>query len=62
MLDPEGVLNYNGVDTTDFDIKLNSFLFTLIFPIIGLILIIIPKRRINKLLVLQARMNPFSSK
>lgn len=62
MLDPEGVLNYNGVDTTDFDIKLNSFLFTLIFPIIGLILIIIPKRRINKLLVLQARMNPFSLK
>jgi hypothetical protein len=62
LLDPEGVLNYNGVDTTDFDIKLNSFLFTLVFPVIGLVLILIPKRRINKLLVLQARMNPFSSK
>jgi len=62
MLDPEGVINYNGIDTTDFDIKLNSFLFTLIFPVIGFVFIIIPKQRINKLLVLQARVNPFSSK
>ncbi|KZN39856.1 hypothetical protein N474_17675 [Pseudoalteromonas luteoviolacea CPMOR-2] len=62
MLDPDGVLNYNGVDTTDFDIKLNAFLFTLIFPVIGFIFVIIPKRLINKLLLLQARMNPFSSR
>ena len=62
MLDPEGVINYNGVDSSDFDIKLNSFFFTLIFPVIGLVLVIISKHRINKLLALQARMKPFSTK
>jgi len=57
MLDPNGVLNYNGVDTTDFDIKLNTFLFTLVFPVIGFIFVITPRRLINKLLLLQARKN-----
>lgn len=62
MLDPDGVINFNGVDTTDFDVKLNAFLFTMIFPIIGLVFVSLPKRMVNKLLVLQVRMNPMSSK
>lgn len=62
MFDPEGVTNDSGVDSSDFDITLNSFLITLIFPVVGLALVIIPKCRINKLLALQARMKPFLSK
>lgn len=59
MLDPEGVINYNGVDTTSYEIKRNAFLFTAMFPIIGAIVAFFPKRRLTKLLIWQARVNPF---
>jgi hypothetical protein len=61
MLAPEGVINYNGEDTTSFEVKQNAFLFTVIFPVIGAILALFPKRRLTKLLIWQARVNPFSS-
>jgi hypothetical protein len=61
MLDPEGVINYNGANTTSFEVKQNAFLFTVIFPVIGAILAFCPKRRLTKLLIWQARVNPFSS-
>jgi len=60
MLDPEGVLNYNGVDTTSFEIKRNAFLFTAVFPILGAVIAILPKRMLTKYIVWQARINPFS--
>jgi hypothetical protein len=60
MLDPEGVITYNGVETTSFEVKRNAFLFTTIFPIIGVGFVLIPKRKLNKLLFWQTRVNPFS--
>ena len=62
MLDPDGVITYNGVKTTAFDVKRNAFLFVSIFPIVGLAVILISKRRLNKLLIWQARINPFSQR
>ena len=59
MLDPEGVITYNGVKTTSFEIKRNAFLFTAIFPVIGGVCAFIPKRYLTKLLIWQARTNPF---
>lgn len=59
-LDPEGVLNYNGIDTTSYELKRNGFLFTVISPVIGAIFGFFPKRRLTKLLTGQARVNPFS--
>ena len=58
MLDPDGVITYNGVKTTSFEIKRNAFLFTTTFPIIGAIFAFIPKRYLTKLLIWQARTNP----
>jgi hypothetical protein len=59
MLDPEGVINYNGVDTTSYEVKLNAFLFTTVFPVIGAVFALFPKRRLTKLIIWQARVNPF---
>jgi hypothetical protein len=61
VLDPEGIINYNGVDTTSFEVKQNAFLFTVIFPVIGAIWAFFSKRKLTKLLIWQARVNPFSS-
>lgn len=61
MLDPDGVITYNGVDTTSFTVKRNAFLFTLIFPIIGAFFAFVPRRMLNKILVWQARSNPFKT-
>ena len=59
MLDPDGVITYNGVETTSFEIKRNAFLFAITFPVIGAVCAFIPKRYLTKLLVWQARTNPF---
>jgi len=59
MLDPDGVITYNGVKTTSFEIKRNALIFISAFPIIGSLFAFIPKRYLTKLLVWQARTNPF---
>ena len=59
MLDPDGVINYNGVDTTSLEVKQKAFFFTQIFPIIGAILALLPSKILTKLLIWQARLNPF---
>ena len=59
MLDPDGVITYNGVDTTSFEVKQNAFFFTLIFPVIGAVLALLPRKLLTKILIWQARSNPF---
>jgi uncharacterized membrane protein len=59
LLDPESEILLNGVPTKSMEVKRNAVLFTIIFPIIGGLLAFIPKRRLNKLLIWQARINPF---
>ena len=59
MLDPDGVITYNGVETTSFTIKRNAFLFTLVFPTVGAICAFVPRRYLTKLLIWQARTNQF---
>ena len=57
--DPEGVINFNGTPTSDPDIKLGAFLFTLIFPAIGALGMFLPKATIRKMMYFQLRGLPF---
>lgn len=60
FLDPEGAITYNGVPTTDPELKRNIVLFVLVFPAVGVILALLPKHLYRKLLCWQLKMNPFS--
>jgi len=59
MLDPNGVVTYDGVETTSFTIKRNTFLFTVISPAIGLFFALVSKRNLTRLLIWQARIYKF---
>ncbi|WP_289032184.1 hypothetical protein [uncultured Paraglaciecola sp.] len=53
LLDPEGVITYNGVPTNDFSVKLNSTLFVGLFVLIGIFAAFLPAKILNKLFVLK---------
>ena len=58
-LDPNGEITYNGVVTTDPELKRNVVLFVSIFPIVGAVLAFLPKRQFRKLFRSQLRLLPF---
>ena len=58
-LDPNGEITYNGVVTTDPELKHNTVLFVSIFPIVGAVLAFLPKRQFRKLFRWQLRSFPF---
>ena len=58
-LDPEGVITYNGVPTSDPDLKRNTLLFVSIAPITGAVLAFLPRRHFRKLFRWQLRSLPF---
>ncbi|NQZ11300.1 MAG: hypothetical protein HRT35_29465 [Algicola sp.] len=51
LLDPEGVIIYNGVPTTDYSVKLGATLFAGIFVVVGLFLSFSTQKMLNKLFV-----------
>ncbi len=55
MLDPNGVITYDGVETTSFAIKRNAFLYTAASPVIGLYFAFVSRRTLTRLLIWQAR-------
>ena len=57
-LDPNGEIIYNGVVTTDPEIKRNIVLFVSIFPVVGAVLAFLPKRHFRKLFRWQLRSFP----
>ena len=57
-LDPIGEITYNGVVTTDPELKRNAVLLVSIFPIVGAVLAFLPKRLFRKLFRLQLRSFP----
>ena len=58
-LDPNGEITYNGVVTTDPELKRNTVLFVSVFPIVGAVLAFLPKRQFRKLFRWQLRSFPF---
>ena len=58
-MDPNGEITYNGVVTTDPELKRNVVLFSSIPLIVGAVLALLPKRYFRKLFRSQLRSFPF---
>ena len=58
-LDPAGEITYNGVATTSPELKLKAVMFAALFPSVGAVFALLPKRAYRLLFRFQLRSCPF---